>query len=616
MLLGTAGGTAWVAYTASIAAAERELQVAAAHRLDTVAATLAGALARFEYLPALLETTPEVLGLLDTPTDPVLRDRANRALVRINAIAGADMLYVLEPGGTALAAADWDQPVTPVGHNYAYRPYMQGALASGRGHFFGIGITSGKAGYFLSYALRRGERMLGVATVKIDLQAAEQLWASLPGAVVVSDARGVVLLSSRPEWKFHALRPLSAAQREQIAAEKSYTPDPSLLPWVALEPGWLGSPQVLVDGTVHLVAQRDLAQQGWRVQMLDSLAPLQSRARTQAMVAALAAAVTVLLAMAAWQSRRSVLDKLANQAALQAAHDTLEARVAQRTLELRRANASLAAEVETRKAVEQDLRDTQQELVHAAKLAVLGQISAGLAHELNQPLAALRTLSDNAVVLMDKQRLTETRGNLSRISQLVGRLGELTRRLKTFAHKPGTQLEPTPLAAAAANAQALLAERLKRASVVLAVDVEPASLTVLAEPSQFEQVLVNLLANAIDALASDARPDAPPRRVELRARVEGARVVLELMDSGPGIAPAMRERLFEPFATSKPAGAGLGLGLMISRRIVRAFGGELSADDAPGGGCRFLIDLPAAPSVETAAAGSDAPPQAPIASVP
>ena len=166
-------------------------------------------------------------------------------------------------------------------------------------------------------------------------------------------------------------------------------------------------------------------------------------------------------------------------------------RQVERTRQLSEANASLAAEVETRRAVEQSLKDTQAELVHAAKMAVLGQISAGLAHELNQPLAALRTLSDNAVVLMDKQRLDETRGNLQRISHLVGRLGELTRRLKTFAHKPGDRPVPTPLAPAVGNAQGLLAERLRRLGVSVEVAIDPPSLTVLADPAQVEQVPVS-----------------------------------------------------------------------------------------------------------------------------
>lgn len=443
-----------------------------------------------------------------------------------------------------------------------------------------------------------------MATVKVNLVAAEQAWATLPGEVLVADERGVVLLSSSPAWKFHALHPLSPQARAEVLAEKPYDADPPLLPWaVGLDKVRNGG-HVRLGEVEHLVTTRAIPAQHWQMLALDSLTPAHARARNQALMAGLAAAVACLMAMAAWQSRHAAMQKLATQAALQAAHDTLETRVAERTRQLSDANASLAAEVETRKAVEQSLHDTQAELVHAAKMAVLGQVSAGLAHELNQPLAALRTLSDNAVVLMDKQRLDETRGNLQRISHLVGRLGELTRRLKTFAHKPGDQPVPTALAAAVANAQGLLAERLRRLGVQVEVQIEPANLAVMADPAQVEQVLVNLMVNALDAMASS--PPRQLRQLRLQASAAAGRVSLRVSDSGLGIAPAMLAHLFEPFATSKPPGAGLGLGLMISRRIVRSFGGELTAEHPAAGGACFCIELPAASTAASTAANASA----------
>jgi two-component system C4-dicarboxylate transport sensor histidine kinase DctB len=247
--------------------------------------------------------------------------------------------------------------------------------------------------------------------------------------------------------------------------------------------------------------------------------------------------------------------------------------VAQRTAELSSANASLAAEVQIRKAVEQDLRETQQELVHAAKLAVLGQISAGLAHELNQPLAALRTLSDNAVVLMDKQRLDETRGNLERISHLVGRLGELTRRLKTFAHKPGDQPVPTPLAAAVATRRrcwpkgcvALGVQRRRWMSSPKRWPCWPTRRSSRCWSTCWPMPSTRWPARGPSATA----PGGPARALQ-DARVDPSATAAR---HRAGDAP----RLFEPFATSKPAGRRAGPGLMISRRIVRAFGGERSA---------------------------------------
>jgi two-component system C4-dicarboxylate transport sensor histidine kinase DctB len=635
-LLAAALLAAWVAHGASLNAGVRDLQDSAVRRLDTVAVALDTALARFDYLPALLETTPAVMALLGRPEDAALRDEANRTLVRINAIAGADMLFVLDAQGNARAAADWDQPVTTVGHNYSYRPYMQGALATGRGRFFGVGATSRIPGYFLSYALRSGDQLLGVATVKVNLDGAERAWATQAGEMLVSDERGVVILSSRADWKFSALRPLTAAEKAEVRAQKPYPPEPPLLPWAQGNITPHTGQQVLLDGVAHLVTTRALPAQRWQMQALDPLAPAQQRARNQAWMAGLATAVAGLLAMAAWQSRRAAMNKLATQAALQAAHDMLETRVAERTQQLSAANASLAAEIETRKAVEQNLHDTQHELVHAAKMAVLGQISAGLAHELNQPLAALRTLSDNAVVLIDKQRLPETRANLERISHLVGRLGELTRRLKTFAHKPGDRAVPTPLGAAVANAHALLAERMRRLNVAFVLDIEPGTPPALADPAQVEQVLVNLMVNALDAMAQ-----APVKRLCVQAgRVQdgsqdpGSRVQITVSDTGPGIADAMRPRLFEAFSTSKAPGVGLGLGLMISRRIVRSFGGELSAlpgsrcpqagapaagtedssqrDAGPWPGAGFCVELPAA----TAAVVSPQPSPEPTVATP
>jgi two-component system C4-dicarboxylate transport sensor histidine kinase DctB len=596
-LLAAATAAAWLTYQVSFSSAVQDLQDSAVRRLDTVAVALGNALDRFNYLPALLETTPAVMALLARPGEPALRDQANRTLVRINAIAGADMLFVLDAQGNAQAAADWDQPgTTTVGHNYSYRPYMQGAMASGRGRFFGVGATSRVPGYFLSYALRHDDKVLGVATVKVNLEAAERAWASQPGEMLLTDERGVVILTSRPDWKFRALQPLSAQARAEVLAQKPYTADPPLLPWA--RPGTVlrTGQRVQVDGADHLVTTRALPHQRWQMQALDPLLGAHAKARNQAWMAGLASAVAGLLAMAAWQSRHAAMQKLATQAALQAAHDTLETRVAERTQQLSSANTALALEVDHRKAVEQSLRDTQQELVHAAKMAVLGQISAGLAHELNQPLAALRTLSDNAAVLMDKQRLPETRANLQRISHLVGRLGELTRRLKTFAHKPGDQPVATPLAAAVANAQGLLAERLRRLGVQVQVEIAPDTPDVLADPGLIEQVLVNLMVNALDAMAG-----APQRRLRIHADADAGLVRLAVSDSGPGITPQMLPRLFEPFATSKPPGAGLGLGLMISRRIVREFGGELSAtQNGSEGGATFVMTLPVAPAAATA----------------
>jgi len=564
------------------------LHEAAQHRLDMIAAQLDSQQARFDYLPSLLEMTPGVFSLLDAPNDAALRREVNQYLHGINATAGAANLYVLDSGGRGLAASDWNEPGTPVGADLSFRPYVKDALARGSGRFYGVGFTSGRAGYFLSYALLDHGRQRGVATVKVDLEGLEPAWRKLPGSVLLADERGVSILSSREDWKYRPLAVLSPQMLADIAQTRPYGQAP-LAPF-----GWDVQQRVAADAEIvqladtrYLASTRSVNKGLWRLLVLDDTAPVRGTAVLTGVTAALAMAVLWLLGVTLWQRQRALRQRAASRDALQAAHDSLESKVALRTVELRDANLSLAEEVETRKAIEADLLATQNELVHAGKMAALGQMSAGMVHELNQPLGALRTLSDNACVLLEKNRLGDVRGNLQRIAHLVDRLGRLTWQLKAFAHRSRGPSAPVAVHQLIANAQFLVSQRLRDHGVELDVIVEPADLAALADDVRLEQVLANLLGNAIDAMA-----DAPVRRLVVDAHAAEDRCIIRVIDSGPGIRADILARLFEPFVTSKPAGAGLGLGLMISAHIAREFGGSLRAANLDAGGACFTIDLP------------------------
>ncbi|WP_231973266.1 sensor histidine kinase [Variovorax sp. HW608] len=546
------------------------LREAAEHRLDMLATGLDADLARFEYLPALLEMTPIVPALLGAPSDPGLRDAVNRYLDGVNAAAGSEMLYVLDASGTSLAASDWDRPGTTIGQDLSFRPYVIDALRQGWGRFYGIGITSGKPGYYLSYALRRDQPARGVVAVKVNLEESERAWRLLPGDVALFDQRGVVILATREDLKFRPLRPLEALQRAEVQRSRPYG-EAGLEPlqWAQKEALARDVRVVVLDGVDQLASTRTLRGAPWQLVVLDDLAPVRLGARYAAITASLAMAVLLLIAVTLWQRRRAVRQKLANQAALQAAHDSLESTVVARTAQLRAA---------------------QGELVHAGKMAALGQISAGVVHELNQPLTAMRALSESATILLDQSRFDDVRGNLHRIRGMVDRLARLTSQLKTFAHKSELQLAPVALAQAAADARLIVAEAAKKNDIVIEVDVQPATLSVMAEEAALGSVLVNLMRNAIDAMQA-----APRRTLRLEAMPrEGGRVILRVSDTGPGIPPDILARLFEPFVTSKPAGTGLGLGLVISAQLVRAMDGTLRAANLPDGGACFVVDLPAA----------------------
>ncbi len=266
----------------------------------------------------------------------------------------------------------------------------------------------------------------------------------------------------------------------------------------------------------------------------------------------------------------------------------LERRVAERTAELSRSNALLRGEVEERLRAEADLRQAQDDLVQAAKLATLGQTAASIAHEVNQPLAAMRTYADNAAVLLARGRAEEAKANLASISSLTERIAQITQNLKGFARKASGVLGPVPVQASIAAVLTLLEHRIRQQGVHLAVDLPEAQIRVWAEQVRLEQVLVNLVQNGLDALKGVADPG-----IGISAEVVGDRVAIVVSDNGPGIRAEDVPRAFSAFFTTKSD--GLGLGLSISRDIVQDFGGLLTYAGHPGGGAVFTMDLRRAP---------------------
>lgn len=558
-----AGG--WLAMRQGLAALEQ----VAAQRAAVAAARLNAQLARFDYLPSLLETSPEVMQFFAEPGNGQRAYGVNLYLQSLNAIAGTDNLYLLDRDGTAIAAADFAQPGTPFGTDLSYRPYVRDALARGRGFFYGLGVTTARAGYYLSYALPSHGAVLGLATVKVDLAGMEQEWGQLPGPVLVVDEHQVAILSSRDDWRWRPLVALTPQARAEAAAARRYGPS-SLAPL-----GWrerVGSPararRVELDGHAWLASTYRVHQGRWQLIVLDDEADVHASARNWAFSAALAMALLLAAGALLAARRREIRQRLASRAALQEAHDALERKVAERT---------------------QALQAAQDELVHAGKLAALGQLSAGLVHELNQPLAALQTVSDNADQLIQRNRLEEARGNLVRIGRLVDRLKRLSSQLRLFASKPAGIVGSVVPRRLLDELQQQFAPRLQAGAIVLDLDGVPTALAVAGDEGRMEQVLANLLGNAIDAL----QETPAPRRIEVQATPAGGRVRIAIRNNGSLISEQVLARMFQPFITTKPAGQGMGLGLMVSAHLVREFGGTLSARNLDPTGAEFLIELPA-----------------------
>lgn len=593
-----------LAYLAAERSGIRSLQQGTLHRLDIYATSLRSELSRYEYLPQVLSLSPDVLDLLRSPGDDSLRQDANRYLETVNAHAQASASYVMDATGLTLAASNWDQPGSFVHMNFSYRPYFHDAMRGVPGRFYGIGTVSREAGYYFSFAVSDGGRQIGVATVKVGLDKLDAAWSSSADKVLAIDSNGVVVLSSVPGWKFRTLHPLSSQTQAQLAQTRQYTEAGTLTPLAMREhrPMSGGAAKVVQIGADSapgrsaavrfgpdlLLDARAVEGTDWKLIMLSDMGPVHASARTAAVLTMFTLVFLTLLVLFFQQRRRIVHQRLAAREALQRAYDELEHKVQLRTEALSEANQHLQTEVAERKKAEEILKNTLEDLVQTGKMAVLGQMSAGITHELNQPLAALRTLSANAVVFLQRGEAEQVDLNLRTICQLTDRMGQITAQLKKFARRSGVELQPVPLADVISDALFLLEQRIRQEHIELEQRVQP-GLHALCEGNRLEQVLVNLLVNAFDATAL-TKPQGR-RRVRIVVFRSGANVVVEVHDNGPGIAPEVAQRVFEPFFTTKDQGLGLGLGLAISAGIVRDFGGLLRAGRSELGGAVFIAVL-------------------------
>jgi two-component system C4-dicarboxylate transport sensor histidine kinase DctB len=314
------------------------------------------------------------------------------------------------------------------------------------------------------------------------------------------------------------------------------------------------------------------------VHVLLDTASLRGQARFSAL-AFLGAVLAVVLLI--WQRRARLSERLALQEQTKA---ELERRVAARTADLARANVLIETEIAERRLTEQELRRTQTDLVQAGKLAALGQMSAALSHEINQPLAAARNYADSAAILIDRGDGLRAKENVVQILSLIDRMAAIARHLRNVARKPDAPLKDIVLRDAVAEAVDILAPRLLQVSVDIPDDLP----MVRGGPVRLQQVLVNLLSNAADAMADSADP-----LIEVTGRLVEGRVLLTLRDHGPGVPGAIADRIFDPFFTTKSVGSGLGLGLSISYNIMKDFGGDLRVANHPVGGAVFTLNLQA-----------------------
>lgn len=587
-----------------------ELQRNAAVRVNRTTSALKSTLDRYESLPYLLGSHPYVQDLLAEPQRADLTARANRYLEDLNEHAHATVTYVVGADGLCVAASNWRAPDSFVGIEYRFRPYFLDAMNGRVGRFFGIGTISRDPGYYISQPVWRDGRIAGVVVVKLNLEWFQGADASEP--LVVADDHGVVFLSSVPAWKYHTLHPLTEPVAASIYETRQYAQQPVTPLPLRVEQVLGADAEIVRVGAGRraprfLASKRRIGEPDWLLVTLAPLAPVDADARNATIVTGFGFVSIALLAFY-WRMRRArVREMIRGRALLQQAYAELNRRVEERTADLSQANAQLQKEVGDRIRAEQELRAAHDELIQASKLAALGQMAAGITHELNQPLAALRSFSDNTRVLLDRGEQGAARENLEAIAALTERMGKITNQLKLFVGRAKPRNERALVVRALRSVLALLGERMRGVALTLTLrdaTVAPAQdapldlagdypeLVARCEDLRLEQVLINLLGNALDAVggAAAAAVVAAPA-IDVTLVVSAATLSIEVRDNGPGIAPDLLPRLFEPFFTTKEMGRGLGLGLAISSSIASDAGGALTARNAPDGGALFVLTL-------------------------
>lgn len=502
-------------------------------------------------VPQLLARDPSLIAALDGADYSLSTQR----LISFVEEIGAASLMLYDIDGRTVAATDRNR----LGSAHRSEPYFVDAIRSNATIFTVIEREAGGYSFMYSRRIQSGGNTLGVIAVEVDLQKFERSWAGISDAVVVMDSAGKIILATSPRWRGLTEPEALANHTPQTAIERAIQ---ATADWTALPP------DAYLQGEAVMRLEKRVPHRGWRIVSYTTYTSV--RERVNGVLALEVMAFAILLALTFYFLSRRTAGRLA---------------IFQReSAKLRALNSALQREIAERKRVQETLAVAEQTLEQSSKLAALGEMSAAVSHELNQPLAAMKTYLAGARLLLRRNRPEEALSSFGRIDDLIERMGAITRQLKSYARKGQEALSPVDIGAALASAMSMMEPQLKQRKVQIARILPDEPVVVMGDRMRIEQVMVNLLRNALDATKSVRDP-----QVEIILSA-GETATLTVRDNGPGIEDL--DALFEPFYTTKQAGDGVGLGLAISSGIVNDLGGRLTARNGQHGGAVFEMQLP------------------------
>jgi two-component system C4-dicarboxylate transport sensor histidine kinase DctB len=547
-----------------------QLEVRGQGNLTLASDRLVSQFERYRQLPVVLSDNPVL-------TDAAARDPKESFqdisifLEHMADVTGALDILLLDRSGTTLAAANW-QGDSFIGVNFAMRPDFVRAMNGALGFYHSQENADDPRGFYFTTALRDDAGVItGGISIKVDLEVLEVEWRGDPEIVFFTDANGVIFIANRHSLLLRVYGDYEGLVSDEKESQRYVRAQlQTMFPFA--EDDKFGRTRWIQDEDSEiplrsLYLKTPLPVIGMTGNILLDLKPVEEQARLRTALAAAFLVMLGLLIMNLLQRRRTLADRLEIE---EKATAELEVRVAERTAQLQSAN---------------------EHLVQAGKLAALGQMSAGISHELNQPLAAIQSYAENAVILLERERTAEASKNLSQISSLAGRMGRIIRNLRAFSRKEGEPATQVDLVKVVEDTLELAGIRLREKHVVVHWVRPAAPVLVVGGGVRLQQVVLNLISNATDAMEGQADP-----QIWVDISRNGA-VFLQVRDNGPGLED--KDKIFEPFYTTKPVGEGdgMGLGLSISYGIVQSFGGQIVGENHAAGGAVFRIELTPAEAV-------------------
>lgn len=520
-------------------------------RLALYSGNMISELQRTSVVPLLLAGDPKLGDALRAGNFSA----TSQQLIKVQSEIGVASIMLLDRDGRVVGATNRNL----LGTNFRNAGFYVDALRARDTIFTAEKRDTGGYNFMYSRSVVVDGRPTGVIAVAVDLMKYERAWAGFQDAVMVTDSEGTVILATEPRWRGLPLAQATAASDSPSAFGRA----------LQVTADWAQNPpDAYVQGQAAMKTEARVPFRGWR--MVTYTAYDSVRERVNGVLALEIMGFAILLALTFYVlSRRAWSQTISFQ---------------RESAELRLLNARLQREIAEREKVQKDLAVAELTLAQSSKLAALGEMSAAVSHELNQPLAAMKTYLAGARLLLQRRRPEEALSSFQRIDDLIERMGAITRQLKSYARKGGEAFEPVDLRQAVSSALSMMEPQLKSRVVKITRALPRQPVMVQADRIRLEQVIINLLRNALDATK-----DRPGPQIDLLLS-QGETATLMVRDNGPGIADL--GNLFEPFYTTKKPGEGVGLGLAISSGIVNDLGGRLTGRNAPGGGAVFEIQLP------------------------